>query len=119
MEQMRSPMNPADLAAMKQSGKISRNLSIREYFANLGVDVDGPATQLVEMAKRQMQNADPRNKMKALANSNPPADPVRQQMAGRGAPPPGKGAPRPPRQPQPQGGGAPPQGGGLRELLGG
>lgn len=67
LRQNRSVMNPADLAMMKEEGEITPDMTIRDYFAKLGVDVDGPVVQLVELGKSQMQKANPLNKMQAIA----------------------------------------------------
>lgn len=91
-----SIMNPTDIAVMQKNGMLDGNTSIREFFATKGVDVDGPMSQFVEFAKREMQNADPLQKMKKIAGS------------GGGQPPAPQGAPQ----------GAP-SGGGLEQLMGG
>jgi hypothetical protein len=77
----RSVFNPTDMSMMAQEGEITPDMPIREYFAKLGVDVDGPISQLVEMAKGQMQKADPLNKMKAIAGG------PQQGMPPQGQPP--------------------------------
>lgn len=99
LRQNRSVFNPADLTAMKQEGEITPDMSIRDYFARLGVDVEGPVSQLVEMGKQQMQKANPLNKMQAVAGGPKP-----------GAKP-GMGQPAP----MPQGG--PPEAPGMQGLL--
>jgi len=86
----RSMFNPTDASMMAQEGEIRPDMSIREYFATLGVDVEGPVTQLIEMAKGQMQKADPMNKMKAIAGGPPQGQPP------MGGPPQGQ----PPQMPQ-------------------
>lgn len=98
-----SVLNPTDRAMMKQSGAVTPETPIREYFGMLGIDVDGPMSQLAGAMKDQMAKADPVQKM--------------QRLAGGG---PGMGQPAP----MPQGGGMPqgaPQGkpgGDLKSLLG-
>jgi len=95
LKQNRSIFNPTDMAMMKQEGEISANMTVREYFAKLGVDVEGPITQLVDLAKDQMQKGDPLNKMKAIAGSpaggppmgGPPRGQLPQAPGGGVAPP--------------------------------
>lgn len=68
MKQNRSMFNPTDMAAMKQGGEFSGNMTVRDVMAKLGIDVDGPATQLIEFGKKQTQNANPLSKMKNIAS---------------------------------------------------
>lgn len=69
IEDTRSMLNPTDLAAIKQEGEITPDMSIRDFFQTQGIDVDGPVSQLVEWNMKQIENADPLNKMKAIASS--------------------------------------------------
>lgn len=98
MEEQRSVFNPTDVAAMTKQGKLNPRMSVIDYLGQLGIDPNGPATQLVQFAKQQMQKRNPMNKMQALAGSSPRPAPGPQQA--------------PPQAP-PQGGG----GGGLSDLL--
>jgi len=95
----KSIFNPVDASMMKQRGEINPNMSVREYFAKLGVDVEGPVSQLVDMAKDQMAKADPINKMKSIAGGPTPG-----MKPGMG---------QPPQQPM----GRAPQGAGMEGLL--
>lgn len=97
-----SVLNPTDIAVMQQNGMLDPNGSIREFFATKGVDVDGPMSQFVEFAKREMANGNPLNKMKKIAGTAPQEAPP--QPGGGQAPP-----------PPPSGGG----GGSIEELMGG
>ena len=75
IREQRSMFNPTDASMMAQEGEIRPDMSIREFFASKGIDVEGPVTQLVEMAKGEMQKADPMNKMKAIAGGPPQGQP--------------------------------------------
>lgn len=97
LRQNRSMFNPTDMSMMKQEGEITPDMTIRDYFSKLGVDVDGPVTQLIEMGKQQMQKANPLNKMQAIAGGPKMGQP-------QGQPP-----------PMPQGG--PPEAPGMSGLL--
>jgi hypothetical protein len=101
MKETRSMLNPVDLASMKQEskGQITGDMSVRDFLAKVGIDVEGPATQLQQFAKKQVENADPIKKM--------------QNMAAMGK---GGGMQGGPPQGQPPQG-APPQGGGLEDLM--
>jgi len=69
-----SIMNPIDLAAMKQSGEFTPQMSIREVLAKLGmtdIDAPGSAMQLVEFGKKQVQNADMTKKMQNIGGAKP------------------------------------------------
>lgn len=85
----KSIFNPADMAMAKEEGVLE--MPIREFFAMNGVDVDGPMSQMVKFVAEQAKNADPLNKMQAIARSQPPQDPLE---AGQ-APPPQGGKPAP------------------------
>lgn len=83
---MRSLFNPQDVVMMVQDGEIGGETTVIQLMAKLmeksGVDPNGPISQLGEMFKRQMRNADPVSKMRQLA-----------QRAGPGGGPPGMGGP--------------------------
>jgi hypothetical protein len=67
VEKNLSVFNPTDAALMGSSGKMSPNMTVRDFLAQQGVDVEGPVTQLVELAKRQVGNADPMTKMRNIS----------------------------------------------------
>jgi len=94
-----SMFNPTDLAAAKASGEYNSQMTVRQVFEKLGVDVDGPATQLMELAKKQTQNANPLTKMRNIAASGQNSGPAPAPMPGAG------GAPPPGTTPPPAGGG--------------
>lgn len=93
MENMRSPMNKTDMAAMMQQAQEApidpTRMTVRELFAKQGIDVDGPVTQLLQKAKQDMSNADPAMKAQAMANAAPVPNPLKGR--GPGGPPPGPG----------------------------
>jgi len=64
-----SIMNPMDLASMKQSGDFANieSMTVSDVLSQLGIDPNGPATQLVEFGKKQVQNADMVGKMQNIA----------------------------------------------------
>lgn len=71
----RSIYNPTDAQAMKQDGTITPDMTIKDFFATFGLDVDNdPLSKLVEWQKTQVGNADPLKKMQAIAGQ-PPAAP--------------------------------------------
>jgi hypothetical protein len=85
MKDNMSIFNPADAAAMKESGEVNAQTTIRDFFASKGVDVDGPISQLVQFAGDQVQKANPMNKMKALAGQGaPPGGPPGMPPGGPG-----------------------------------
>lgn len=86
-------MNPADVSMMKQDGDIDPNMTVIEFLEQMGIDPQGPASQFKDFAMKQMENANPLNKMKGLAGGGPPpgAPPgAPQGLPGglQGAPPP-------------------------------
>jgi hypothetical protein len=87
-----SIFNPADAAAMKQSGEINAQTTIRDFFASKGVDVDGPITQLIQFAGDQAQKANPMNKMKAMAGQSAPPGMPPGGPGGHQGPPPDLGS---------------------------
>jgi hypothetical protein len=70
IDKSQSILNPRDAFMMKEQGKIRKDMTVRELFGGLGVDVDGPVTQLAEMVMREKQKADPLGKMRALAGAD-------------------------------------------------
>jgi hypothetical protein len=101
-----SMFNPVDIAGMKSPGHPMhvdpQKTTIRDYFKQQGVDVDGPVIQLVKFAQDQAGKANPINKMQNIA-----------EQGGGGVPVPPGGQMRPP-----QGGpGGSPGGGGLESLM--
>ena len=89
-----SPMNPADKKLM--ATQLSPDMTVREWLGKMGVDVDGPVTQLVEMGQRMQKNANPLEKMKSISadaslkqGGQPPTMPGVKPMVQ----PPGRPAP--------------------------
>lgn len=94
-----SLLNPNDMAMKSAAGKIRPDMSVRELLGEMGIDVDGPVTQLSGAMRKQLTNAT-----------------IPGKLSGGGGPP------------RPRAGGAPsgmggmpsqPAGGGLDQLLGG
>lgn len=86
MDENLSVLNPQDAFVMAEKGMLRKDMTIRELFSGLGVDVEGPVTQLAEMVQRETQKSNPLNKMKAIAGAGQMADPVAAKMgAGSGA----------------------------------
>lgn len=86
-----SIFNPTDATMMRESGQFSPDMTVRDFFAQNGVDVDGPITQLLKFVQDQAQKASPLNKMRAIAGQGaPPAGP--QAGQGPSAPPPELGS---------------------------
>ena len=67
MKENMSAFNPVDRAAMKSPGHPGymdpQKTTVRQYFEQNGVDVDGPIIQLVKFAQDQATKANPINKM--------------------------------------------------------
>lgn len=91
-----SVLNPKDANLMANSGQMSPDMSVRDFLAQQGVDVDGPVTQLVDLAKKQASNANPMNKMRNMSadaslkpGGQPPTMPgVKPMVAPPGQPSP-------------------------------
>lgn len=78
-----SMLNPTDAMNMAAGGDVTSQMTVRDFMAKLGIDVDGPVTQLQQFAQRQTENAGGMSKMRNIA-----------QAAGPSAPPaPGAGQP--------------------------
>jgi len=82
-----SVMNPQDAFLMAEKGMLRKDMTIRELFSSLGVDVEGPVVQLADMVQRETQKANPLNKMKAVAGAGQITDPVLAKMGGGDAAP--------------------------------
>lgn len=93
MDNMRSPMNPTDMAAMQEQGpQIDPNTTtVRELMMMQGIDVDGPVSQLIQKVQEMEHNADPVNKAQAMAQAPPMHNPMQDKMGAmpQGGPPPG------------------------------
>lgn len=77
----RSIFHPTDMAAMQQTGDISQNMTIAQFFAKFGIDVNkDPVTKLAQFTQDQLSKANPMTKMSAIAGGSPGAGPA-------GAPP--------------------------------
>ena len=64
-----SPFNPTDLGMMKQN--MSPDMSVRDFMSQMGIDVDGPVSQLEQLAGKQTSNATGLGKMRNIAKAPP------------------------------------------------
>lgn len=66
----RSIFNPMDLASMKQGGEFSDmgSMTVSDVLVKMGIDPNGPAQQLVEFGRKQVENADMVGKMQNIAS---------------------------------------------------
>lgn len=85
MDENLSIMNPQDAFLMAEKGMLRKDMTIRELFSSLGVDVEGPVVQLADMVQRETQKANPLNKMKAVSGAGQMADPVAVKAGGGNA----------------------------------
>jgi hypothetical protein len=85
MDENLSIMNPQDAFLMAEKGMLRKDMTIRELFSSLGVDVEGPVVQLADMVQRETQKANPLNKMKAVSGAGQMADPVAARIGGGNA----------------------------------
>jgi hypothetical protein len=67
-----SIFNPADMAMMKQYGDFNKKMTVRQALEKLGIDVDGPVEQLMQFARKNVENANPLNKMRNIAQGGAP-----------------------------------------------
>jgi len=109
MKQMRSPMNPTDIAAMGQEQPVDmQNMTLGQFLKTRGLDVNGPVSQLVQFVQQSQQNANVGNKMKAMSQASPAEDPLAGQAQAMGGP----------RNAMPQQGSMPRgQGGSIEDLM--
>ena len=93
MEMNRSMLNPADATMAIQEGKVRPDMSVREFLEmNMGIDVDGPVTQLIEASKKQLQNRTAIGKAANMGQPQGPPGPVGRPafvQPGQGMGPPG------------------------------
>jgi hypothetical protein len=67
LRQGRSPFNPTDIAMEVQDGNLDQKMSVGDFLERIGIDVNGPMSQLQTFMGRGLRNADPTNKMKDIA----------------------------------------------------
>ena len=82
----KSLFNPADASLMKQSGEVSQDMSVRDFMQTMGIDVDGPVSQLFDAAgpmSKQMQNKGGVAKMQNIAQGAGPSAPPGPPMLGQ------------------------------------
>lgn len=78
MRGQRSVLNGTDMAARIQESPIDpERTTLREFLeTHMGLDVDGPVSQLMQWQQRQVQTKDPINKATPPpAGGNPPGRP--------------------------------------------
>lgn len=98
VEKNLSIFNPKDFAILFQQIKTNPEMTVREFFSKMGLDVDGPVAQITQFLEKGVENASPLGAMKnisAAAGGGTPLSPAGQQpvMPGR------KPMVQPPRQP--------------------
>jgi hypothetical protein len=71
-----SIMNPMDLAMMKGEGQFSPDMTVVDVLQKLGIDPNGPASQLVEFGRKQVENGDMVGKMQNMAQDSQGAEPA-------------------------------------------
>lgn len=113
VEKNMSIFNPKDFAILFTQIKNNPEMPVREFFAKMGLDVDGPVAQITQFLERSVENASPLGAMKNISagQSGPGAE-----LSPGGQPP-----VMPGRKPMVQPPGAPTAGGveGLLNKLGG
>lgn len=62
--------NPVDASLIAQD--ITPETTVRDVFAKMGIDVDGPVSQLTEKMPQMISNGDPMQKMKNIAGGSQP-----------------------------------------------
>jgi hypothetical protein len=77
-----SIMNPMDMAAMKQQGGFDPKAPVVDTLKKLGIDPMGPSSQLVDFAKKQIQNADMVGKMGNIAADSGQGAPAAPEPMG-------------------------------------
>lgn len=63
MKSKESLFNPADMAMKASRGDVQPNMTVRQVFEKMGIDVEGPASQLTQLFQQQMQNRTMAGKM--------------------------------------------------------
>jgi hypothetical protein len=86
MQSKESLFNPADASMKVARGDFQPNMTVRDVFAKMGIDVDGPATQLTKLFQDQMQKRTMAGKM---GMAPPAGGPQGQPPAPMPAPAPG------------------------------
>lgn len=93
-----SALTPGGAAAMAAANPASPNMTVRDYLAKLGINVDGPVQQLIDFAQKQQENANPINRIRNIA-----ADTALQKGGQPPTRPGVKPMVQPPGQPSPSG----------------
>jgi len=82
MQAQESMANPTDLAAKMSRGAIRPDMTIREFYQQMGIDVDGPLSQLKDAMGDQLTKASPINKIQAMGGGQAGAPPAPPQGGG-------------------------------------
>ena len=93
-----SAMTPGGAALMSASNPVTPGMTVADYLAKMGIDVNGPVQQLIDFAQKQQQNANPMNRIRNMA-----ADTALQKGGGPQNMPGVKPMVQPPGQPSPAG----------------
>ena len=101
MASMKSLFNPADVAAMLQSGEITPQTKFGELLAKMGISPEDTVQQVVQKTMGEVKKADPLEKMKAFSQPGPQGPPPGLPPTG---PTPGGGMPPAPAGRRPPGG---------------
>lgn len=89
LQQMRSKesiFNPNDATMKVARGDVGPNMTVRQVFEKMGIDVEGPASQLTAFFQQQMQNRTMAGKM---GMAQPAGGPQGQPSAPMPSPGPG------------------------------
>jgi hypothetical protein len=86
-----SMLNPQDMARKATAGEISPQTTVRDFLGQMGIDVDGPVSQLQGVMRNQAQNATMLGKAQTL-RGGAGNQPMQRQVPGPvGGPPTGRG----------------------------
>lgn len=85
LTQNRSMLNPGDAAMAMEEGSIGPDMTVGQWFGQMGITMDMPVTEALEKMKMQSQNATGLGKAQSMAGGAPPGPPPGM---GGGMPPP-------------------------------
>jgi len=88
MKSQESIFNPADAAMKVNRGDIRPDMTVAQLLGSMGIDVNGPASQLTEFMKGQVQN---KTNLGKMGLGGPPGAPPGPQGGRPMAPPPEPG----------------------------
>lgn len=70
LTQNMSFFNPADAAMIAQKKIFTADMTVAQALAKVGIDVNGPAQQIVDFAKKQLENGDVVKKMENMSQED-------------------------------------------------